>query len=203
MSPLRWDVLLLGFVLALPVLAMGLRGDLTTEEVALRVPWCLAAAWGAVAVLRYAGTPRTTGERPSRKRHRFATSPRYAGSTGSTGISASIRAMISRAGMTSSKRQPFVVPTSMYSMKRTMTPVPLNRRTRSTIPSSLTSRRTTAFTFTGDSPASRAASMPSTRSRTIARAMTMPAQPLAACTKRRTIMASTLGACAQAMEAAT
>ena len=58
MSPLRWDVLLLGFVLALPVLAMGLRGDLTTEEVAMRLPWCLAAAWGAVAVLRLAGTPR-------------------------------------------------------------------------------------------------------------------------------------------------
>ena len=49
MSPLRWDVLLLGFVLALPVLAMGLRGDLTTEEVAMRLPWCLAAAWGAVS----------------------------------------------------------------------------------------------------------------------------------------------------------
>ena len=60
MSPLRWDVLLLGFVLALPVLAMGLRGDLTTEEVALRLPWCLAAAWGTVALLRLAGTPRTT-----------------------------------------------------------------------------------------------------------------------------------------------
>ena len=32
MSPLRWDVLLVGFVLALPVLALGLRGDLSTEE---------------------------------------------------------------------------------------------------------------------------------------------------------------------------
>ena len=49
MSPLRWDVLLVGFVLALPVLALGLRGDLTTEEVATRLPWCLAAGWGAVA----------------------------------------------------------------------------------------------------------------------------------------------------------
>jgi hypothetical protein len=47
-------------VLALPVLAMGMRGDLTTEEVALRLPWCLAAAWGTIAVLRYAGTPRTS-----------------------------------------------------------------------------------------------------------------------------------------------
>ena len=67
MSPLRWDVLLLGFVLALPVLAMGLRGDLTAEEVALRLPWCMAAAWGAIAVLRYAGTPRVTGaKKPNR-----------------------------------------------------------------------------------------------------------------------------------------
>ena len=71
MSPLRWDVLLLGFVLALPVLAMGLRGDLTTEEVAMRLPWCLAAAWGAIAVLRLAGTPRTPTE-PTRNRNRPA-----------------------------------------------------------------------------------------------------------------------------------
>jgi hypothetical protein len=59
MSPLRWDVLLVGFVLALPVIALGLRGDLTTEEVMIRLPWCLGAGWGAVALLRYAGTPRT------------------------------------------------------------------------------------------------------------------------------------------------
>lgn len=71
MSPLRWDVLLLGFVLALPVLAMGLRGDLTTEEVAMRLPWCLAAAWGAIAVLRLAGTPRTPTE-PTGNRNRPA-----------------------------------------------------------------------------------------------------------------------------------
>jgi hypothetical protein len=58
MSPLRWDVLLAGFVLSLPVLALGLRGDLTAEEVMIRVLWCLAAGWGAVAVLRYASTPR-------------------------------------------------------------------------------------------------------------------------------------------------
>ena len=74
MSPLRWDVLLLGFVLALPVLAMGLRGDLTTEEVATRLPWCLAAAWGAIAVLRLAGTPRTPTEpmEPTANRNRPA-----------------------------------------------------------------------------------------------------------------------------------
>jgi hypothetical protein len=59
MSPFRWDVLLVGFVLALPVLALGLRGDLTTEEMVSRLPWCLAAGWAAVALLRYASTPRT------------------------------------------------------------------------------------------------------------------------------------------------
>ena len=60
MSPLRWDVLLAGFVLSLPVLALGMRGDLTIEEVTNRVLWCLAAGWGAVALLRLASTPRTT-----------------------------------------------------------------------------------------------------------------------------------------------
>ena len=58
MNPLRWDVLLVGFVLALPVLALGLRGDLSADEVMVRLPWCLAAGWGAVALLRWAGTPR-------------------------------------------------------------------------------------------------------------------------------------------------
>ena len=67
MSPLRWDVLLAGFVLALPVLALGLRGDFTTEEVTSRLLWCLAAGWGAVALLRLATTPRTTGGRKTRR----------------------------------------------------------------------------------------------------------------------------------------
>jgi hypothetical protein len=59
MSPLRWDVLLVGFVLALPVVALGLRGDLTTEEMVTRLPWCLAAGWAVVALLRAVTTPRT------------------------------------------------------------------------------------------------------------------------------------------------
>ena len=57
MSPLRWDVLLVGFVLALPVLALGLRGDLSVEEMMMRVLWCLGAGWAVVAVLRLATTP--------------------------------------------------------------------------------------------------------------------------------------------------
>ncbi len=57
MSPLRWDVLLVSFLLAIPVLALGLRGDLSAEETTARLPWCLAAGWGAVALIRYAGKP--------------------------------------------------------------------------------------------------------------------------------------------------
>ncbi|SEO78524.1 hypothetical protein [Trujillonella endophytica] len=60
MNPLRWEVLGLAFVLALPVLAMGLRGDLTLDDVVARLPWCLAAAWAAVALLTYVARPRTT-----------------------------------------------------------------------------------------------------------------------------------------------
>jgi hypothetical protein len=65
MSPLRWDVLLVGLVLSLPVLALGLRGDLTAEEVAIRALWCLAAGWGGVSVLRLASTPRSTQDKAS------------------------------------------------------------------------------------------------------------------------------------------
>jgi hypothetical protein len=57
MSPLRWDVLLTGFVLALPVVALGLRGDLTAEETMTRVLWCLGAGWAVVAVIRFAIGP--------------------------------------------------------------------------------------------------------------------------------------------------
>jgi hypothetical protein len=66
MSPFRWDVLLVGFVLAVPVLALGLRGDLSTEEMMVRLPWCLLAGWGTVAVLRYASTPRPPA-RPTKR----------------------------------------------------------------------------------------------------------------------------------------
>ncbi|MGY1815440.1 hypothetical protein [Blastococcus sp. SYSU D00820] len=66
MSPLRWDVLVVGFVLALPVLGLGLRGDLSADEVAGRLPWCLLAGWVVVALLRWATTPppQPRGKRP-------------------------------------------------------------------------------------------------------------------------------------------
>ena len=61
MSPFRWDVLLVGFVLALPVFALGLRGDLSTEEMMIRLLWCLGAGWVAVALLRFAEHAADTG----------------------------------------------------------------------------------------------------------------------------------------------
>lgn len=59
MNPLRWDVLLVGFVLAVPVLALGARGDLGVDEVVNRMLWCLGAGWVVVALVRLAMTPPT------------------------------------------------------------------------------------------------------------------------------------------------
>ena len=58
MNPLRWDVLAVAFVLAIPLLALGLRGDFEWPDVVSRLPWCLLAAWAAVALLRWAARPR-------------------------------------------------------------------------------------------------------------------------------------------------
>jgi hypothetical protein len=57
MNPLRWDVLLVGLVFCLPVLFMGLRGDLSVDQMTGRLPWCLLAGWVAVGVVRAATTP--------------------------------------------------------------------------------------------------------------------------------------------------
>ena len=56
-SPFRRDVLLTGLLLAVPVLLLGLRGDFTLDDVTHRLPWCLAAGWAAVALVRWASTP--------------------------------------------------------------------------------------------------------------------------------------------------
>ena len=58
MSPLRWDVLAVAFVLAVPLLALGWRGDMTLDVVVSRLPWCLLAGWGVVWLLRWASRPR-------------------------------------------------------------------------------------------------------------------------------------------------
>ncbi|MCW2535728.1 MAG: uncharacterized protein JWQ26_1427 [Modestobacter sp.] len=66
MSPFRWDVVICGFVLAVPVLLLGLRGDLTADEVATRLVWCLGAGWAAVALVRFASAPRPPAQRSDR-----------------------------------------------------------------------------------------------------------------------------------------
>ena len=60
MSPFRWDVLGVGFLLSLPLLALYLRGDLTVEEMTGRLPWCLVGGYVVVALLRFATQPRRT-----------------------------------------------------------------------------------------------------------------------------------------------
>ena len=70
MNPLRGDVLGVAFVLALPLFALWWRGDFTVDDVVSRLPWCFLAAWGAVALLRFATAPqRTKGHRPAPVHH--------------------------------------------------------------------------------------------------------------------------------------
>ena len=53
----RFEVLATAFVLALPVLALGARGDLSLEEIAAKAGLCLLAAWVAVGIIRFAAQP--------------------------------------------------------------------------------------------------------------------------------------------------
>ncbi len=94
-----------------------------------------------------------------------------------------MRATISAAGTTSSSRQPFVWPTSMYSMKRRTWPLPRKRSASATIPSSFTPRLTTALTFTG-SPAAAAASIPSS-TRSTGKSTSLSARKVASSTESR------------------
>ena len=81
-----------------------------------------------------------SGRRPRRD------SRRPTGSAGQLGVTA---AMSSAAGTTSSSRQPFVWPTSMYSMNRSVTPVSRAQRAIGTTDDSLTPRRTTMLILIG------------------------------------------------------
>jgi hypothetical protein len=56
-SPFRGDVVMTGFVLAIPVFLLALRGDFTADEVITRLLWCLGAGWLAVGLVRWASTP--------------------------------------------------------------------------------------------------------------------------------------------------
>ncbi len=117
----------------------------------------------AVAAERH-GDRRDDPELAARRRHSASGrrprrgTPRSAGSTGQF---APIRSTSSAAGTTSSSRQPFECPTSMYSMKRRMTPVSRAQAAIGTMLDSLIPRRTTMLTLTGARPASIAAAIPS------------------------------------------
>ncbi|MFQ1000296.1 hypothetical protein [Modestobacter sp. SSW1-42] len=65
-SPFRWDVVVTGFVLAVPVFLLALRGDFTADDVLSRLLWCLAAGWAVVALVRWASTP-PAPVKPARK----------------------------------------------------------------------------------------------------------------------------------------
>jgi hypothetical protein len=62
MNPLRWDVLVVGLLLSVPVIGLGIRGDFGVQEVMSRLPWCLVAGWLVVSLIRLAGAPRTKPE---------------------------------------------------------------------------------------------------------------------------------------------
>ena len=63
-SPLRTDVVVTGLLLAIPVFLLGLRGELTADEVVTRLLWCFGAGWAAVALIRWASTPPTPRSAP-------------------------------------------------------------------------------------------------------------------------------------------
>ena len=64
-SPFRGDVVLTGFVLAIPVFLLAMRGEFTADEVITRLLWCLGAAWVAVALVRWASTPPAASRPPA------------------------------------------------------------------------------------------------------------------------------------------
>jgi hypothetical protein len=53
----RGDVILVGLLLAVPVLFMGAQGSLTFEETGIRVLLCLVASAVGLGVLRAAAKP--------------------------------------------------------------------------------------------------------------------------------------------------
>jgi len=64
-SPFRGDVVVTGFVLAIPVFLLAMRGEFTADEVITRLLWCLGAGWVAVALVRWASTPPAAQRTPS------------------------------------------------------------------------------------------------------------------------------------------
>jgi hypothetical protein len=76
-SPFRQDVVVTGFLLAVPVFALALRGEFDAQDVVTRLLWCLGAGWAVVSLLRWASTPP-----PPRKPVRSAAQPTEASADG-------------------------------------------------------------------------------------------------------------------------
>lgn len=57
MNPFRWDVLALALLLGVPVIGLGLDGDVSVEQLAWKALACLGAATVALWLVRTVGTP--------------------------------------------------------------------------------------------------------------------------------------------------
>ena len=74
-SPLSRSVVVTGFVLAIPVLLLGMRGDFTAQEVVTRLLWCLLAGWVAVSVVTWASRPPQAPPKQRSAAHAAAADP--------------------------------------------------------------------------------------------------------------------------------
>jgi hypothetical protein len=74
-SPLSRSVVVTGFVLATPVLLLGMRGDFTAQEVVTRLLWCLVAGWVAVSVVTWASRPPPAPPKQRAAAHAAAAEP--------------------------------------------------------------------------------------------------------------------------------
>ena len=73
--PLSRSVVVTGFVLAIPVLLLGMRGDFTAQEVVTRLLWCLLAGWVAVSVVTWASRPPAPPPKQRAAAHTAAAGP--------------------------------------------------------------------------------------------------------------------------------
>src|SRR5438876_335919 len=108
-----------------------------------------------------------------------------------------MRRTTSAEGTTSSMRQPFELPTSMYSMKRAMWPLERQRSAIGRMSRSLTPRFTTMLTFTGERPAAAAASMLSSTFAT-GKSTSFMARKVASSSESRLTVTRSRPACARA-----
>lgn len=61
MNPFRLDVLALALLLGIPVVGLGLEGDVSVDQLAWKALACIGAATVALWLLRTVGTPSPSG----------------------------------------------------------------------------------------------------------------------------------------------